>query len=182
MPVLASSTLLCFVIAVSDGDTLKARCRATPPGTETTRIVRLAGIDAPEHGQPYGQRAKKSLTEMALHKPVRLQCREKPDRYGRSLSTAWAPPAPCTQRGCESTLDANLAMLTLGLAWWPAQFAREQPPQQRGQYEFAQDEAKAKRVGLWREGGKPGRPGEWRREHREWPHARAATGGGATVQ
>ena len=181
MPVLASTTLLCFVFAVSDGDTLKARCADPATGIETTQVVRLAGIDAPEHGQPYGQRAKTSLAEMTLHKPARLQCREKPDRYGRSLCTAWVTPASCTQRGCEFTLDANLAMLTLGLAWWPAQFAREQPPQQRGQYEFAQDEAKAKRVGLWREGGKAVPPWEWRREHPGWPHARAAAGDGATT-
>ena len=177
MPVLATTTLLCFVIAVSDGDTLNARFPDPLTGRDSTEVVRLAGIDAPEREQPYGWRAKKSLSEMALRKPVRLVCREKNDRYGRSLCNAWVTPASCTGPSCEFTLDAGLAMLTSGLAWWPPQFAREQAPQQRGQYEFAQFEAKAKGAGLWREGGKAVPPWEWRREHPStWPHAQPAEG------
>ena len=174
-------------MAVSDGDTLKARCPDPLASSgQSVQVVRLAGIDAPERDQPYGWRAKKSLSELALRKPVRLVCREKKDRYGRSLCNAWVTPASCTRPGCEFTLDAGLAMLTMGLAWWPPQFAKEQTVQQRNQYEFAQVEAKAKLAGLWREGGSAVPPWEWRREHPAWPHpraqARAAGGGGDPVQ
>ena len=172
MPI-ATSALLCLVIAVSDGDTLKARCEDPDTGRRTTQVVRLAAIDAPERSQPFGGRARQSLSEMALRKPARLVCREKKDRYGRTLCTAWVTPASCTRPGCEFTLDAGLAMLTVGLAWWPPQFAREQTAQQRGQYEFAQFEAKAKHAGLWREGDKAVPPWEWRREHPGWPRAHA---------
>lgn len=176
MPI-ATTALLCFVFAVSDGDTLKARCPVKATGQPATQVVRLAAIDAPERDQPFGRRARNSLSEMALKKPVRLVCREKSDRYGRSLCTAWVTPSSCTRPSCEFTLDANLAMLTLGMAWWEERFEREQPPQQRGQYEFAQSEAKAKRAGLWREGGKAVPPWDWRRDHpHHWPHARAAAG------
>lgn len=183
MPI-ATTALLCFVFAVSDGDTLKARCSDARTGRDTTQIVRLAAIDAPERMQPYGRRAKTALGDMVLRKNARLVCRDKPDRYGRTLCTVWVTPASCTQRTCEYTLDANLAMLTLGMAWWEERFAREQAPQQRGQYEFAQVEAKSKRAGLWREGGKAVPPWDWRREHPStWSRTRvAATGGGKNDQ
>lgn len=161
---LASATLLCLVIAVSDGDTLKVRCQDRGP---QPTIVRLVAIDAPERDQPFGWRAKKSLSEMALRKPVRLDCRDKKDRYGRALCTAWVTPASCPS--CSTTLDLGHAMLTLGLAWWEPRFAREQPPQQRGQYEFAQFEARSKRAGLWRDADAVA-PWDWRREHPTRPH------------
>ena len=171
MPIAATTTLLCFVIAVSDGDTLKARCQDPRNGPDTTRVVRLASIDAPERDQPYGWRSKKTLGELTLRKPARLVCRKKDDRYGRLLCNAWVTPATCTRSSCEFTLDAGLAMLTQGLAWWEPRFAREQTAQQRGQYEFAQVEAKARRAGLWRDGGQAVPPWDWRRDHPGWSHA-----------
>lgn len=52
-------------------------------------------------------------------------------------------------------------MLTLGLAWWYRAYAREQTPQERSQYEFAEREAKTKRVGLWAD-PEPVAPWDWR--------------------
>ena len=49
------------VVAVSDGDTLTL----AGPGRRPV-MVRLAGIDAPEHDQPFGQRSRQSLSELAL--------------------------------------------------------------------------------------------------------------------
>ena len=48
-------------------------------------------------------------------------------------------------------LDADLAMITVGMAWWYRAYSREQTAQERGQYEFAETEAKAKHIGLWRD-------------------------------
>jgi endonuclease YncB( thermonuclease family) len=48
------------------------------------------------------------------------------------------------------------------MAWWYRHYAKEQTPEQRGQYEFAELEAKAKKVGLWQE-PEPVAPWEWRR-------------------
>jgi len=169
---LASTALLCLVIAVSDGDTLKVRCH-DDDASASPRVVRLVAIDAPEITQPFGRRAKQSMSEMTLRKPVRLECREKKGRYGRDLCTAWVTPASCTRPSCELTLDAGHAMLTLGLAWWEARFAHEQSPQRRGQYEFAQVEAKSKHAGLWRDADAMP-PWEWRAEHPGWPHRRAS--------
>jgi len=167
MPVTATA-LFCLVLAVSDGDTLKARCDLH--GAETRRTVRLVGIDAPESRQAYGRRARQALTRLVRDKPARLLCRDAPDRYGRSLCKVMVAPASCTREPCARTLDAGLAMLTLGLAWWEPQYAHEQSAQERGQYEFAQTEAKARHAGLWRE-ARPQPPWQWRRAHPHpaWP-------------
>lgn len=53
-------------------------------------------------------------------------------------------------------------MITLGLAWWYRDYAREQTAQERGQYEFAEQEARAKRVGLWSD-KRTVAPWEWRK-------------------
>jgi endonuclease YncB( thermonuclease family) len=59
---------------------------------------------------------------------------------------------PCAGKpDCPKTLDAGMAQLTQGLAWHDEKYAGEQDPQQRGQYEFAEEEARARRVGLWRD-------------------------------
>lgn len=57
-------------------------------------------------------------------------------------------------------------MITQGMAWWYRAYAREQSPQERGQYEFAEQEAKARKVGLWRD-SEPVAPWNWRKLIRE---------------
>lgn len=44
-------------------------------------------------------------------------------------------------------------MLTVGLARCSHADAQEQSPQERGQYSFAEQEAKARKAGLWRTNG-----------------------------
>ena len=56
-------------------------------------------------------------------------------------------------------------MVPLGMAWWYRTYAREQTPQERGQYEYAEAEARAKRVGLWRDQDLVA-PWDWRKEQR----------------
>ena len=60
------------------------------------------------------------------------------------------------------TLEAGHAQITIGLAWRYRKYANEQPPQDRGQYEFPEQEARARRVGLWSDPA-PVPPWEWRR-------------------
>ncbi|WP_369803290.1 thermonuclease family protein [Pseudorhodoferax sp. Leaf267] len=52
-------------------------------------------------------------------------------------------------------------MVRLGMAWWYRAYAREQRPEARGQYESAEHEARAKRVGLWHDPD-PMTPWDWR--------------------
>ena len=155
-----TTTLLCAVISVSDGDTLRARCN----GTDTT-IVRLAGIDAPEYRQPYGKQARKALRRLVLGKTAELRCR-KTDDYQRSVCNVWVTPegAPHGPR----TLDAGHALLSLGMAWWYQAYAHEQTPEERGQYAFAEQEARVRTIGLWA-CRYPMPPWRWRNLHRHRP-------------
>lgn len=161
LPFLAQSAPRhCLVVGVSDGDTLKVRC-ASPDGPRLIK-VRLNGIDAPERGQPFGERAKQAMSGLVYRKDVDLDCM-RTDRYGRSVCKVAVAPASAPDG--PRTLDAGLAMVTLGLAWWYRSYAAEQTPQERGQYEFAEIEAQARHAGLWRDAS-PAAPWLWRRAAR----------------
>jgi endonuclease YncB( thermonuclease family) len=56
-------------------------------------------------------------------------------------------------------------MVTVGMAWWYRAYSREQTAQECGQHEFAETEAKAKRVGLWRDADAVP-PWDWRKAPR----------------
>ena len=67
---------------------------------------------------------------------------------------------------CRKTLDAGMYQLTVGMAAWRYRYyAKVQTPEQRGQYEFAEFEAKAKKAGLWQDLVSVA-PWEWRRAKR----------------
>lgn len=161
----------CLVVGVSDGDTLKVRCG--PPAHFRQVKVRLSAIDAPERGQPYGERARQAMATLVHRKDVELDCIGT-DRYGRSVCKVLV--APASAPAGPRTLDAGLAMLTLGMAWWYRAYAWEQTPQERGRHEFAEAEARARRIGLWR-AADPVPPWDWRRSARREQAAAQAIAG-----
>lgn len=55
------------VVGISDGDTITVL-----DSSNTQHKVRLAGIDAPEKGQAFGQRSKEHLSDLVFGKAVRL--------------------------------------------------------------------------------------------------------------
>jgi len=131
------------VVKVADGDTITILDSANQQ-----HRIRLAGIDAPEKRQPYGNASKKRVTELIAGKEVRVEY-EKYDRYGRIVGKVWVSPPDCPT--CGKTLYGSLAQITSGMASCYWQYAREQPPEDRSRYEFAERDARAKRVGLWQE-------------------------------
>lgn len=150
----------CLVVGVTDGDTLKARCGK--PGSYKKMIVRLGGIDAPERKQAYGNRARKALSELTFGQQANLVCNAR-DQYKRHICKVMV--APRSAPNGPKTLDSGLALITVGLGWWYKAYAHEQSPQERGQYEFAEFEARAKRVGLWAD-AHPVAPWDWRRNEK----------------
>ena len=74
------------VVAIADGDTISVRTDEVPPGlavrTGQTISVRLEGIDAPEHGQSFGDASRQHLSALVYGKQVNLNC-QGPDRYDR---------------------------------------------------------------------------------------------------
>ncbi len=88
------------------------------------------------------------LGELVTGKEVRVEF-EKYDRYGRIVRKVWVTPPDCPK--CGKTLDAGLAQITSGMAWWFRKYAHEQSPEDQERYKFAEHEAKAKKVGLWQD-------------------------------
>lgn len=121
--------------------------------------VRIQGIDAPEKKQPFGTRSRQALSELTFNRWADLRC-SKVDRYQRHVCSVWVNPVSASSG--PRTLDAGLAMVTTGMAWWYRAYAREQSPQERGQYEFAESEAKARGAGLWTD-AQPVPPWDWRK-------------------
>lgn len=145
------------VVGVADGDTVTVLDAA-----KNQHKIRVAGIDAPEKAQPFGQRAKERMSALAFRKEVRIEG-DKQDRYGRTVAKVWVSPPDCEH--CPMTLDAGLAMLTSGLAWHYKNYQGEQSAEDRERYAFAEYEAKSKRAGLWSMAD-PVPPWDWRKSRR----------------
>lgn len=154
-----SETLHGRVVAIADGDTVTVL-----DATNTQHKIRLAGIDAPEKMQSFGIRSKQNLSHLVYGKPVSVEYK-KLDRYGRIVGKVMvASPDICPEAraDCPKTLDPGLAQITVGLAWHYKQYSKEQSEEDRERYAFAEDEARAKRAGLWQEKN-PVPPWDWRR-------------------
>ena len=151
-PALAAD-ISCRVVGVTDGDTL------TCLTSEKQQInVRLAQIDAPEKDQPFGQRSKKALSDLAFGRQVTIEP-ETTDKYGRTVAKVVS--------GGE---DLNLAMVRSGMAWVYDKYARDR------EYFDAQESARSSRTGLWDDPNAV-RPSDWR--HGDRRIVRASTSEGA---
>ena len=98
--------LVCLVVGISDGDTLTARCPTGDIAHPYSQLkVRLAEIDAPESGQPYGRRSKEYLSSLCYETEATIR-QKATDRYGRTVARV----------ECKGK-DANLEMVKAGMAW-----------------------------------------------------------------
>lgn len=122
------------VVGVADGDTITVL-----DADKIQYKIRLAGIDAPEKKQAFGNRSKESLSDMVFDKTVNVET-EKRDRYGRQIGKVLV-----------NGQDVNLVQVERGMAWFYRQYQREQSPNDRRLYEAAEDAAKAGKRGLWRD-------------------------------
>lgn len=61
----SAETLTGTVVGVADGDTITVL-----DANREQHKIRVAGIDAPEKAQPFGQRSKQSLSAMVFGKEV----------------------------------------------------------------------------------------------------------------
>jgi endonuclease YncB( thermonuclease family) len=102
------------------------------------------------------------LSRLHFGKDVRDEW-DKCDKYKRIVGKVWVQPADCPT--CPMKLDAGHAQVTAGLAWWYQKYGNEQSAQDRGAYEFSEQEARAKRAGLWADVD-PVPPWDWRKEAR----------------
>lgn len=142
----AEPVILGKVIAIADGDTLTI----LDEDKQQYRI-RLAGIDAPERAQPFGDASRRNLSELAYGRLVAADC-PKVDRYKRLV---------CVVRVDGS--DVSFAQIKAGLAWHYKKYANEQSHGDREAYSDAEIEARVARRGLWAETATIP-PWEWRHQ------------------
>jgi len=135
--------LLCLVVAISDGDTLKARCGA--PGAYEQVTVRLTEIDAPEKKQPFGERSRQHLADLCFQQEATIRAAGR-DRYGRTLARV----------ECRGQ-DANLQQVRAGMAWAFKKYLTDPAVARK------ETAARAERIGLWAD-PTPIPPWEWRRK------------------
>lgn len=123
-----------------------------------TQAVRLLGVDAPDKGQPYYHEARKSLSKLAKKKWVTVEW------YRRDDECKAKQPAECPLLGrvLFDGTDINLEQLKRGFGWHHQAHLREQSTPDRTQYMEAEEKARQKRLGLWRQ-KKPMAPWEFRR-------------------
>jgi endonuclease YncB( thermonuclease family) len=140
-----AATLTGKVVGVSDGDTITVL-----DAEMVQHKIRLAGIDAPEKKQQFGNRSKESLSELAFDKTVKVET-SKRDRYGRQIGKVLV-----------NGRDVNLVQVERGMAWFYRQYQREQSLDDRKLYQAAEDAAKDGKAGLWID-AYPVAPWEFRR-------------------
>ncbi len=129
-----AETITGRVVGVADGDTITVL-----DADKVQHKIRLSGIDAPEKKQPFGNRSKESLSELAFNKTVNVET-SKRDKYGRQIGKVLV-----------NGQDVNLVQVERGMAWFYRQYQREQSPNDRRLYEAAEDAARAGKRGLWRD-------------------------------
>ncbi|WP_405240364.1 thermonuclease family protein [Lentisalinibacter orientalis] len=109
LPLLVSAAELSGrVVGIADGDTF------TLLTVEREQVkIRLAEIDAPERGQPYGNRARQVLSELVFQKAVRVEV-QTTDRYGRTVGRPYV-----------GELDVCAEMVRRGAAWVYRRYLRD---------------------------------------------------------
>jgi endonuclease YncB( thermonuclease family) len=99
------------VIGVADGDTISVL-----DDQRQVHKIRLAGIDAPEKAQAFGQKSKAHLSTTVFSREVEV-VGNKQDRYGRTVAKVLVEESACTVADCPKTTDAGLLQVQAGLAW-----------------------------------------------------------------
>ncbi len=140
-------TLQGQVMAVLSGDTLRIR-----DDKKVQYTVRLAGVDAPEKFQAYGQRSLDSLRELAFQKYVTVE--------------GVGSGSPRVGRVRVEGRDISLEQLQLGAVWYDKSRAQVLSEPDRQAYGAAQEDARQRRTGLWRD-KQPIAPWEYRAGRRK---------------
>ena len=125
-------------MGVTDGDTLKLLV------DNQQYKIRLAEIDTPEKGQPWGKNATKALSEKVFREEVRIGVIDT-DRYGRLIGRIWLDGR-----------DINRELVAEGHAWVYRRYMTD--------HSLLEDEesARSNQIGLWSLDN-PIPPWDWRR-------------------
>ncbi|MFM2324518.1 MAG: hypothetical protein RL244_1397, partial [Pseudomonadota bacterium] len=143
---MTAAVLLCLVIAITDGDTLTARCGE--PGAYEQVAIRISAIDAPEKRQAFGQVSRQHLAQLCFEHFATITPRTH-DRYGRTVGDV----------ECQGQ-DVATEQVRSGMAWFYVKYGKG--------YEHLRGleaEARETRRGLWAQEAVA--PWEWRRKDKQ---------------
>lgn len=132
------------VVGIADGDTMTVLVE----GDREVK-VRFAEIDAPEKGQPWGNRSKQALSDLVFGREVSVQQTDV-DRWGRIVGRVFVDDR-----------DVNREMVAIGGAWVFRRYLTDTS--------LIEVEARAKRerIGLWSiPEAQTVAPWDWRRGER----------------
>ena len=133
-----------LVVGITDGDTIKL---LTPDKTQVK--VRLADIDTPERGQPYGTKARQILADKIFQKQVRVE-KVTIDRYKRLVGRIYL-----------ADRHINAEMVADGAAWVYRKYTDD------AELLALEAQARKKNQGLWAlPESQRIPPWEWRRKSR----------------
>jgi endonuclease YncB( thermonuclease family) len=142
-PAVAVSEYQGEVVLVMDGDTLEVL------HNQHLERIRLSGIDCPEKGQAYGQKAKHAASDLAFGKDVTIQTHGR-DKYKRTIGEVILPDG----------MSLNQKLVKQGWCWWYRKYAPGNTV-----LEGLEDEAREARRGMWAD-PHPVPPWEWRKRSR----------------
>ena len=114
------------VVAVKDGDTIEVLYDGN------AIRVRLAHIDCPEKGQPYGTKAKQFTSDFCYGQIVRVEQTDKPDRYGRLIAEVF-----------YGVQCLNKELVKAGLAWHFTKYSSD------ANYARLERDARSRKAGIW---------------------------------
>jgi micrococcal nuclease len=115
------------VVGIKDGDTFEVLVDGR------SETVRLAHIDCPERGQPFGKAAKQVASDLCYGRAVHVEPAGKRDRYGRMIGVVLV----------DDTLNVNQALVKAGMAWHYVKYSGDTV------YTLLEDAARAAHLGLW---------------------------------
>lgn len=121
------------VTKVLDGDTIDVVWN-----DQTTSRIRMAGIDAPEHNQVFGEECKDALSKTVLNKQVDIKAYAGQVTYGRQVATVFIKGQ-----------DVNLQQIKKGCAWVYKKYLKTLPKEYWGEYLRSEYQAKSSKTGLW---------------------------------
>lgn len=130
-------------VGVIDGDTVDI----LTPDMEQVRL-RLASIDAPERGQPFGNTAKKFLSDLIFDQEIEYTVSDT-DKYGRSIAFI-----------SINSKDVNAAMIQQGLAWHYLDYSDDE------NLTRLESVARSEKRGLWSD-SRHVAPWDWRKLSKE---------------
>jgi endonuclease YncB( thermonuclease family) len=141
------------VIGILDGDTITIL-----DSKKEEHRIRLAEIDAPERGQPFGKKSKETLSNLIFQKEVKVYWDTK-DRFH------WKTKSKETKKGriigtvYKNNLDINKIMIQKGMAWHYKSFSKSEI--------LAKEERNAQKnkLGIWSLNN-PIPPWEYRRKRK----------------